>query len=78
MNFVELRLGLMMNDNSERQGELGREIHALSSASKPLAAWLARDAVQECREACGGHGYMKGLTCARLYHYTRTFFFFNC
>ena len=78
MNFVELRLGLMMNDNSERQGELGREIHALSSASKPLAAWLARDAVQECREACGGHGYMKGLTCAWLNHYTRTFFFFNC
>ena len=39
---------------------MGTEIHALSSASKPLASWIARDAIQECREACGGHGYFKG------------------
>lgn len=33
------------------------EIHAISSASKPYASWVSRDAIQECREACGGHGY---------------------
>jgi acyl-CoA oxidase len=37
----------------------GAEIHALSSSAKPLAGWLARDGIQECREACGGHGYLK-------------------
>ncbi|XP_055957651.1 peroxisomal acyl-coenzyme A oxidase 3, partial [Patella vulgata] len=59
MDYVTLRIGLMAGDKSERQSELGRELHALSCASKPLASWIARDAIQECREACGGHGYFK-------------------
>jgi acyl-CoA oxidase len=35
------------------------EIHAMVSATKPLVTWTCRDTVQECREACGGHGYLK-------------------
>lgn len=57
MDFVALRIGLMMGNDAEEQAELGKEIHALSCASKPLAGWIARDAIQESREACGGHGY---------------------
>lgn len=34
-------------------------MHALISATKPLITWTCRDAIQECREACGGHGYLK-------------------
>lgn len=35
------------------------EMHALSSVAKPICSWAARDGIQDCREACGGHGYLK-------------------
>lgn len=41
--------------------EKGIEIHGVSSASKPMAGWIMKEAIQECREACGGHGYLKGI-----------------
>lgn len=37
----------------------GAELHAISCSSKPVTSWVARDGIQECREACGGHGYLK-------------------
>ncbi|XP_037092897.1 peroxisomal acyl-coenzyme A oxidase 3-like [Pollicipes pollicipes] len=45
-------------DNAAEMALLGAEMHALSSGTKPVSGWLARDCVQECREACGGHGYL--------------------
>jgi len=41
-DYVELRVGMMAGDKSDRHADLGKEIHALSSASKPYAAFFAR------------------------------------
>jgi acyl-CoA oxidase len=40
--YIEFQAGLLMGEKSARQAELGRELHALSSSSKPVATWLAR------------------------------------
>lgn len=39
----------------------GMEMHALSSATKPVCTWTVQNAIQDCREATGGHGYLKGI-----------------
>uniref|UniRef100_A0A3B4FVY4 Acyl-coenzyme A oxidase n=1 Tax=Pundamilia nyererei TaxID=303518 RepID=A0A3B4FVY4_9CICH len=57
MNFVEFQIGQMLKDNSDTAG-MGREIHAIGCSSKPLGSWTAQRGIQECREACGGHGYL--------------------
>jgi len=59
MTLIHHVFSQFVGENKDLSARRGAEIHATSSCSKPLASWLARDAVQECREACGGHGYLR-------------------
>ncbi|XP_014600392.1 PREDICTED: peroxisomal acyl-coenzyme A oxidase 3-like [Polistes canadensis] len=55
----EFQIRLMNGGNREQLNLEGMEFHALSSVLKPLCSWISRDAIQDCRESCGGHGYLK-------------------
>ncbi|XP_063220753.1 peroxisomal acyl-coenzyme A oxidase 3 [Bacillus rossius redtenbacheri] len=46
--------------------QLVSEIHAMVSSSKPLLTWTCLAAIQACREACGGHGYLKASGLSEL------------
>lgn len=63
MNFIrkaqEFQIKLLDPDMKSELENKGFEIHALSSAAKPYCSWIVRDAIQDCREVCGGMGYLK-------------------
>jgi acyl-CoA oxidase len=60
----ELYLKTIENSQAESNGlelltQTVSELHALISSSKAMFTWVTRDALQEARECCGGHGYLK-------------------
>ena len=58
-NFFQFLMAGMSKEDPEQLALMGQEIHGLSSAAKPIAGWTAQQAIQECRESCGGHGYLQ-------------------
>lgn len=42
------------------------ELHALISSSKAMFTWITNAAIQEARECCGGHGYLKASNIGEL------------
>ncbi|XP_012527956.1 peroxisomal acyl-coenzyme A oxidase 3 [Monomorium pharaonis] len=58
-SLYKLHMSRFTDENGDSTADLGMEMHALSSAGKPLCAWISRDAIQDSRESCGGHGYLK-------------------
>ena len=65
--------GRWMNTNFEKidqeSADLGDEIavvHATAAGLKGLCVKLACDGIEDCRKACGGHGYLLGSGVAAL------------
>ncbi|GAB6023201.1 acyl-Coenzyme A oxidase, variant 2 [Chamberlinius hualienensis] len=56
--FLMYNIYLMTNQLEDKETS-SAEMHAISCAVKPLSGLLAKNAIQNCREACGGHGYLK-------------------
>ncbi|XP_048507649.1 peroxisomal acyl-coenzyme A oxidase 3 isoform X2 [Athalia rosae] len=56
----------MEGENIPDLSQIVSEIHSIVSAIKPLITWTCRDAIKECREACGGHGYLKASNLGEL------------
>ena len=46
---------------SIRQGNFGKlaEVHATAAALKSFSTSFVSDGIEECRKACGGHGYLR-------------------
>lgn len=55
---IHFGLQYLTNCFLARTEEKMQEIEALAAGMKSYATWSTRDILQECREACGGKGYL--------------------
>lgn len=49
--------------------ELLAELHVLSSGLKSLVSWDTAQGIEQCRLACGGHGYSQASGFPEIYGY---------
>ncbi|XP_050304930.1 peroxisomal acyl-coenzyme A oxidase 3-like [Anthonomus grandis grandis] len=63
LSFTESYLSAVELSTTSKEiqdlNDMVSEVHAIVSSAKPIVTWTCRDTVQECREACGGHGFLK-------------------
>lgn len=57
---LQSKFRVLIGEDPDDSTLLTLELHAISSAGKAVYSWIARDGIQECREACGAHGFLKG------------------
>jgi len=44
-----------------------KEVHGTSSGLKAFCTWACLNAIEQCRQACGGHGYSSYTGLASMY-----------
>lgn len=66
LKFFSRHIHSAINSGEEKLIANLEELRAISSGAKAVASWFARDGIQECREACGGHGYLKATGIGEL------------
>ncbi|CAJ0936986.1 unnamed protein product, partial [Mesorhabditis belari] len=58
-HFREYMMRMVGGEKSPELAELSKEVHGLSSCTKPLATWMGVAALGEARTCCGGHGFLQ-------------------
>jgi acyl-CoA oxidase len=69
LHFAQDRLRRELHDvftAEEPEDRARRELETLAAGVKALATWHATATIQECREACGGAGYLRANRFAAL------------
>jgi acyl-CoA oxidase len=69
LHFAQERLVARLHHVFSSDDDLGRErreLETLAAGLKAVATWHATQTIQECREACGGSGYLRGNRFAAL------------
>src|SRR3954453_15325736 len=66
LHFAQERLVATMAEHFGDEGERGRELETMAAALKAVGTWHATATIQECREACGGQGYLAANRLAAL------------
>ena len=70
LHFAQERLVAQLHERLHRRRRAAdrerRELETLAAGLKAIATWHATETIQECREACGGAGYLRSDRFAAL------------
>ena len=66
LHFAQERLVASLAEHFGAGGERGRELETHAAGLKALGTWHATATIQDCREACGGQGYLRANRLAAL------------
>jgi acyl-CoA oxidase len=66
LHFAQERLVATLVERFGEEGERGRELETMAAGLKALGTWHATATIQDCREACGGQGYLRANRLAAL------------
>ncbi len=66
LHFAQERLVADLAEHFGDEGVEGRKLETLAAGLKAIGTWHATATIQECRECCGGQGYLRANRFAAL------------